>query len=262
MKKPASDRTPTVESEIESERAAPELPLHAPSIASVALATLIALIAWLALAAQTDLTLHRMLTRGYGVLEGIERLTSYLTNLTIFSCALCFSCVAFCTPRIRAPLARFFQQPTVLTAVTVYIVFVGFAYNLLLRHLWTPSGWRMLLNESLHTIVPLLAALYWLLFVPRFHLKLRHLLWWLVYPLGYLALTLIRGAFSDFYPYPFIDVGELGYARVLTNASLLVLAFLLLMAVFVAINHRRSVPSIVSAAIARPQEIHHDDNPA
>jgi hypothetical protein len=202
-----------------------------------------------------------MLSRGYGVMDGIERLTSYLTNLTIFTCAVCFTCVACCT-RCSPPLVRFFLRPTVITAVTCYIVFVGFAYNLLLRHLWTPSGWRMLLNESLHTVVPLLVALYWLLFVPRFHLRLRHLLWWLVYPLGYLALTMVRGAFSDFYPYPFIDVGELGYQRALINASLLVLAFMLLMAVFVAINHRRPMPSIASASPPRPQENDHDNNPA
>jgi hypothetical protein len=240
----------------------PGLPLPAPGVASVVLAMSIALIAWLAFAAQTDITLNRMLSRGLGMIDGIERLTSYLTNLTIFTCALCFTCVAFFTHRSRTPLVRFFRQPTVVTAVTCYIVFVGFAYNLLLRHLWTPSGWRMLLNESLHTLVPMLVALYWLLFVPRFDLTLRHLLGWLVYPLGYLALTMVRGALSDFYPYPFIDVGELGYARVLLNASLLVFAFMLLMAVFVAINQRRPMPAMPSPSPPRPQEINHDNNPA
>jgi hypothetical protein len=239
-----------------------ELPLHTPSVASVALASAIALIAWFAFAAQTDITVHRMLTRGYGVIDGIERLTSYLTNLTIFACALCFTCVAFFTRRTRTPLVRFFRQPTVVTAVTVYIVFVGLAYNLLLRHLWTPSGWRMLLNESLHTIVPVLAASYWLLYVPRFHLTLRHALGWTVYPLAYLALTMLRGAFSDFYPYPFIDVSELGYARVLVNAAVLVLAFLLLMTVFIAINHRRRVLPVSSASSLQPRDIHHDNDPA
>ncbi|MBN3759020.1 FAR-17a/AIG1-like protein [Paraburkholderia sp. Tr-20389] len=258
MKKPASLPVASDTSPLAAIGAG--LPLRAPGIASVSLAMAIALVAWLGFAAQTDITVHRMLSRGYGVLDGIERLTSYLTNLTIFTCALCFTCVGFFA-RGGTPIVRFFRQPTVVTAVTCYIVFVGFAYNLLLRHLWTPSGWRMVLNESLHTLVPLLAALYWLWFVPRFHLTLRHLLWWLVYPLGYLALTMARGAASDFYPYPFIDVGELGYERVLINASLLVLAFLLLMAVFAAINHRRPMPSIASAS-SRPQETDHDNDPA
>lgn len=218
----------------------PELPLHTPSVASLSIAALIALIAWGAFIAQTDITIVRMMSRGYGVLDGIERMSRYLTNLTVFATAICFSCVA---TRSRLPVARFFQRPPVVTAIVVYIVFVGIAYNALLRHLWTPSGFRSLLNECLHTVVPLLAALYWALFVPRFHLTLRKCLLWLVYPLSYLFITLWRGSETDFYPYPFINVGELGYPQVLINATLLVVAFVLLMGVFVAINHRRPHPA-------------------
>lgn len=211
-------------------------PLHAPSAMSLLLAALIATIAWLALAAQSDITIHRMLARGFGVVEGIERLASYLTNLTIFLVALTFSGVA---SRGRSAVADFFRQPQVVTAVVVYIVFVGLAYNVLLRHLWTPSGYRAVLNECLHTVTPLLSALYWVLYVPRFHLNIRHCLLWMIYPLAYLIVTLWRGETSDFYPYPFIDVGELGYPHVFLNATMLVLVFIILMGVFIALNHRR-----------------------
>jgi hypothetical protein len=212
------------------------LPLHTPGTASLLLAACIATIAWLSLAAQTDITVHRMLARGLSVFDGIERLSSYLTNLTVFAVALSFSCVA---PLGRSPLGRFFRKPPVVSAVVVYIVFVGLAYNLLLRHLWTPSGYRAVLNECLHTVLPVLSVIYWVLFVPRFHLSLRQCLLWLVYPLSYLCITLWRGSTSDFYPYPFIDVGELGYPHVLLNATLLVLAFMTLMGLFIALNHRR-----------------------
>jgi hypothetical protein len=67
-------------------------------------------------------------------------------------------------------------------------------------------------------------------------------------------VTLLRGSVSDFYPYPFIDVGELGYPHVLANATLLVLAFLTLMAVFIAINHRRPDLAIPDAAEQEEQE--------
>ncbi|MDN7181433.1 Pr6Pr family membrane protein [Caballeronia sp. SEWSISQ10-4 2] len=212
------------------------LPLHTPGTASLLLAACIATIAWLSLAAQTDITVHRMLARGLSVFDGIERLSSYLTNLTVFAVALSFSCVAALG---RSPVGRFFCKPPVVTAVVVYIVFVGLAYNLLLRHLWTPSGYRAVLNECLHTVLPVLSVIYWVLFVPRFHLSLRQCLLWLAYPLGYLCITLWRGSTSDFYPYPFIDVGELGYPHVLLNATLLVLAFITLMGLFITLNHRR-----------------------
>jgi hypothetical protein len=213
-----------------------ELPLPTPSFASVTVASLIAVLAWVGFAAQSDITIGRMLFRGLGMIDGIERISAYLTNLTTLVVAISFSFVAM---RARSAPGRFFRKPPVLTAVVVYIVFVGIAYNTLLRHLWTPYGYRALLNELLHTVVPLLCTLYWLLFVPRFHLLLRDCLFWLIYPVGYLLVTLWRGSETDFYPYPFINVSELGYERVLINALLLLLGLFLLMGVFIAINHRR-----------------------
>ena len=199
-------------------------------------ASLIAVLAWVGFAAQSDITIGRMLFRGLGMIDGIERISAYLTNLTTLVVAISFSFVAM---RARSAPGRFFRKPPVLTAVVVYIVFVGIAYNTLLRHLWTPYGYRALLDELLHTVVPLLCTLYWLLFVPRFQLLLRDCLFWLIYPVGYLLVTLWRGSETDFYPYPFINVSELGYERVLINALLLLLGLFLLMGVFIAINHRR-----------------------
>ncbi|QGZ59640.1 Pr6Pr family membrane protein [Paraburkholderia acidiphila] len=225
----------------EPARPAATAPLH-PSPYATALAGAIALLAWGALAAQTGITIERMVLRGFDTLEAIGRLSAYLTNLTVLLVALTFTCIAL---RLRAWPARFFSAPGTVSAVTVYIVFVGIAYNVLLRHLWTPHGYRALLNESLHTLIPLLCASYWLLFVPRFTLGARDRLAWLVYPLGYLVVTFWRGSETDFYPYPFIDVRQLGYAHVLVNSALLLAAFMVLMAVFVTINARRR-PAIVT----------------
>jgi hypothetical protein len=236
-----------------AEPAKHDLPLHTPSTASLATAAAIAMIAWLALAAQTDITIARTVARGMTIADGLARMSSYLTNLTVLLTALCFTCVA---TRSHTPFARFFRQPTVITAVVVYIVFVGIAYNALLRWLWTPSGYRALVNESLHTVVPALAALYWVLFVPRFHLSLRRCALWLVYPLCYLFITLWRGSASDFYPYWFINVAELGYERVFINSAMLVASFLVLMSVFLVINHRRE-----DLSVPDPEDASDSDTP-
>ncbi|HEY4801637.1 MAG TPA: Pr6Pr family membrane protein [Paraburkholderia sp.] len=219
---------------------APTAPLTVTALSqspyATAMACAIALLAWCALAAQTDITIHRMALRGFDTIEAISRLTAYLTNLTVLLVALTYTCVAL---RVRAWPGRFLSAPATVSAVTLYIVFVGITYNLLLRHLWTPHGYRALVNESLHSLIPLLCVAYWLLFVPRFVLAARELLAWLVYPLVYLAVTFWRGSETDFYPYPFIDVGQLGYARALVNSALLLAAFMMLMAFFITINARR-----------------------
>jgi len=198
------------------------------------LATLIALISWCAFIAQTDITINRLLERGGGVLAGLDRLSMYLTNLTILMSALVFTSLAF---SLKAPMSRFCRQPSVVSAVVAYLAFVGIAYNLLLRHLWAPTGYRALVNESLHTVVPLLAMVYWIFFVPVFRSSVSKSLLWLIYPLGYLAITLWRGAASGFYPYPFINVGTLGYPRVMLNVSLLLAGFIGLMSLLIVVNH-------------------------
>jgi hypothetical protein len=214
-------------------------PVSPRSPAATVFATLIASLAWLAFAAQADVTLQRTLVRGMTLLDGAERFSSYLTNLTVFLTAICFTCVAI---HPRHGFWRFFSKPPVTTAVVLYMAFVGLAYNLLLRYLWTPSGYRAVLNEILHSALPLLCAVYWAGFVPRFHPNLRQCACWLVYPLGYLGIILWRGAQSDFYPYPFIDVDQLGLSQVLRNAGLLLIGFLVLMSCFLLFNHRRRLP--------------------
>jgi len=209
-------------------------PAQRTSHAARALAGLIALISWFAFVAQTDITINRLVARGGGVLDGLDRLSMYLTNLTILLAALCFTTLAL---SLKTPVSRFFRQPSVISAVVVYLAFVGIAYNLLLRQLWTPTGFRALVNESLHTVVPLLALVYWIFFVPVFRWSWRKSLLWLAYPLSYLCVTLWRGAATGFYPYPFINVGTLGYPRVILNSGLLFAGFLVLMALFTLVNH-------------------------
>ena len=48
----------------------------------------------------------------------------------------------------------------------------------------------------------------------------------MIYPLIYVIYTAIRGEITGYYPYPFIDVTQLGYSRVLINSVGLVVAFL------------------------------------
>jgi hypothetical protein len=226
-----------------------------PGIYASAMAGAIALLAWVSLGAQTDITFHRMLWNGFDTFEAIVRLTAYLTNLTALLVALCFTCVAL---RVRTWPARLLSGPAAVSAVTVYIVFVGLAYNVLLRHLWTPHGYRAVLSESLHTVLPVLCAAYWLLFVPKFSLSALERLTWFAYPLAYLVVTFWRGSETDFYPYPFIDVGRLGYPHVIVNTTLLFAAFVVLMLVFMTINAWRR-PAVVAVDESAGPDLRHPD---
>ena len=54
--------------------------------------------------------------------------------------------------------------------------------------------------------------------------------------MGYAVFSLIHGAVTGFYPYPFLSVTQLGYARVLLNMSLLTAAFAVLGLILVGVD--------------------------
>jgi len=57
-------------------------------------------------------------------------------------------------------------------------------------------------------------------------LKWIHPFHWLIYPAVYLAYALLRGEFSGFHAYPFMNTAELGYKSVLFNAGRIMLVFI------------------------------------
>lgn len=79
------------------------------------------------------------------------------------------------------------------------------------------EGVRILTNAGLHYVAPPLAVLGWLLFGPRPRISGRVVLLAVILPILWAVYTLIRGSRAEWYPYPFIDVIENGYARVFAN---------------------------------------------
>jgi len=71
-----------------------------------------------------------------------------------------------------------------------------------------------------------LAVVGWLLFGPRGVTSWRVTALIVLYPLAWLAVTLIGGPIVGWYPYPFVDVNQLGYPRVVVNVVLVAVMFL------------------------------------
>lgn len=97
------------------------------------------------------------------------------------------------------------------------ILVTGAVYWTLLAHLNTYVGAEWLANQLFHTVSPVLVTLGWLLFGPRRLIDGRVVVWAVLYPVAWLAFTLVRGALIGWYPYPFVDVIALGYPRALLN---------------------------------------------
>jgi hypothetical protein len=189
-----------------------------------------AIVGWFAVVSQLYLQIVNRLTP---LPEAIIRFFSYFTILTNLLIAFCYTILLL---KPDSDWGKLFSRPRVLTAITVYITVVGITYNTLLRQLWNPQGLQWFVDVLLHSVVPILFILYWLIFVIKNELQWKNILPWIIYPVVYLLYALFRGALSGFYPYPFIDVNAIGYTKVFINATGLITGFLLLSLLFVAVG--------------------------
>ena len=130
-------------------------------------------------------------------------------------------------------------SPLVLGGLTLAILLVGIVYATLLRGLRPLSGLPLIANFLLHDISPIAMSVYWLLFVPRGRLDWRAPWHWAIFPLAYFLYALARGQTDGRYPYPFIDVGKLGWQQVALNAAGIAFLFLLAGFALVWVDRRR-----------------------
>ena len=92
----------------------------------------------------------------------------------------------------------------------------------------------MLVDEILHSVIPVFFILFWVIFVPTEGLKYKVAFSWLIYPLVYMLYAVIHGAITKFYPYIFVDVTRHGYGKVMSNAGLIVFAIFVLSLILIA----------------------------
>ena len=171
---------------------------------------------------QFILMLH---SRDTSLAESIIRFFSFFTIISNSMAVLHFIGLLLTAQK---KLHQFVQRNETASAVSMYIIVVGFVYQIILKPLLLAplQGWFMIADNILHALIPFLILVYWILFLSSKKINVQTLPYCLIYPVVYLAYTLIRGSFIDFYPYPLVAVNKLGYGKVLLNSALLVLFFL------------------------------------
>lgn len=169
---------------------------------------------------------------------------SYFTNLSNIFFAIMLLVGAVFLIRRREPTIT---GDLIRGAAVVAMAVVGLVYFALLRDedLGTLLPW---VNVVVHMIMPVVAVADWLYEPPKTPLTVRHLGFWLIYPLLYLIYTLIRGAVVGFYPYPFLNPAKVGGAGVVMAYCLAIfVVFLLIGWLVIALGNR---PKAIAATLA------------
>ena len=98
-----------------------------------------------------------------------------------------------------------------LAVVMMTVTYVVFALLLSDTDVDVAVSW---VNTVVHTIMPLAVIADWLIDPPEDAISPRTAMVWLIFPLLWTAYTLVRGAITGWYPYPFLDPANGGYGTV------------------------------------------------
>ena len=157
---------------------------------------------------------------------------SYFTNLS----NLLAAGMLLLTAKTRAASA-WIDRGRAISAMNMAVV--GIVFTLLLRSedLGALQPW---VNFVLHDLMPCVVVLDWLLDPPSTRLGVRDLVQFLAFPAAYLAYSLLRGAQTGWYPYPFLNPTRVGgYGGVAVYAIGITVIFLLAGWTLVALGNRR-----------------------
>jgi hypothetical protein len=190
----------------------------------------------------------------YGLMVYDETLVSaavksveFFSYFTILSNML--AAAALVAPLV-APNSRFAvwaEQSGPRAAIATYLTITAVVYHTMLASQWNPQGLRFVSNLILHTITPLTYLTDVALRGGQGQARWIAAAKAMAYPALFGLWTLIHGALSGFYPYPFMNVTKRGYPAVVLTMIEMSIAFALVALIFVALSRVRS-----KVVLARP----------
>jgi hypothetical protein len=168
------------------------------------------------------------------VTHNLFRPTEYFTYFTITSCLL--TGVVLVVSGLNALKNKEESKFLTLFRLTMAasMVIVGVIYNALLADAAVDPrdigyDWPVIPNLIMHTYMPILVFLEWLLTRTAFKLDLKSAFWVLVYPLTWLAFAITRGYITGWWAYWFIDP-QYGYGTMI-QWILTIAAFFVVLAI-------------------------------
>ncbi len=169
----------------------------------------------LAVAAQFYLTISARLANGDSVTGALFFFFTFLTILSNLMLVL-----SYASELSAARWLGWWRQPATRAMMAGIIALVMIYYHVFLSSLRELTGLAAASDVALHYVAPTLYIVWWLVTQQHGLLRLGDIPRMLLPPIVYLAIVAVRGAFVGEYPYPAMDVVQLGYPQVGLNMLL------------------------------------------
>jgi hypothetical protein len=176
-------------------------------------------------------SLQVSLTAGRDVFGALGSFFAFYTILTNIALVLIYLSEVLTTPGLAI-----FRHPVTRGSMAACIALVNLYVFFVLRHLYNPTGLLELSDRLLHYVAPLLYLLWWAIGQVHGLLRWRHLPIMLLPTLIYFVAIMARGAWLHRYPYPFMNIDELGWGAVFQGALFMALCLAALAALVIALD--------------------------
>lgn len=159
------------------------------------------------------------ISHGFATIPGFS-LVNYFSFFTVLSTTL--------TSIVLLATVFYKDIPYMRGAATLFMVITGIVYFILLRNEPIEIAW---VNAVYHYILPVALLVDWIVNPPKTKLPLGKAFLWLLFPAAFFAYSLVRGAITDWYPYPFMNVAQIGYEQTVMNSIVVGLGMVALAAI-------------------------------
>jgi hypothetical protein len=164
--------------------------------------------------------------------------TRFFAYFTIQSNLIGVAAFAWVLVNAEGPRSRALELFRGASAAYLAVTFVVFLLLLSEADVGLGASW---VDFVLHKLFPIVVVADWFMDPPQLRLTMGDALVWLVYPIAWTAFTIVRGAVDGWYPYPFLDPANGGYASVAITVVAITVGFLAFAALLVWLSNVRGV---------------------
>lgn len=151
------------------------------------------------------------------------------------------------------PLRRGFWWEVARLNALLAITITGLVFAVILAPQLHLTGWALVATIGFHYIAPWATVLGWLLFGPRRRFGGATVAGAFILPIAWLVYIFTQGIFTRWYPYPFLDVTQIGLGSALVNAAMVVVLAAVIALVYRLIDAK--VPGLLHDEV-HPHEVH------